>query len=36
MQNSKCKPHVARRIGVNVATTLTDDAAHPAGSHFEF
>jgi len=36
MQNAKCKPYVARRIGVNVATTFTHAAAHMHGLHFAF
>jgi hypothetical protein len=36
MQNAKCKPDVARSIGVNVATTFTHAAAHMHGLHFEF
>jgi len=36
MQNSKCKPHVARRAGVNVATAITDAAAKHVGLHFAF
>jgi hypothetical protein len=36
MQNSKCKPCVDRRIGVDVAATFTILVTHIAGLHFAF